>query len=173
MKSILLMLALAAAAAAQNRPAVDWAKAEPEIVDRFRELLRIDTSNPPGNERRAAEWLKRILDGEGIENEVIPFAPGRANLWARIPASRVVSGPRSEQPKRSRISGVVAALGNGSTVSGASDLSIKLPAASSALTRASSRPLWSSFSAADSMAVLPAARSIFFSIDGTAVGWPS
>lgn len=58
----------------------------------MQEYLRIDTSNPPGNEQRAAEWLKRIFDSEGIENRILPYAPGRANLWARIPASRVVNG---------------------------------------------------------------------------------
>jgi acetylornithine deacetylase/succinyl-diaminopimelate desuccinylase-like protein len=50
-----------------------------------REYLRIDTTNPPGNEARAAEFFKKILDQEGIENQVFNYAPGRADLWARIP----------------------------------------------------------------------------------------
>lgn len=60
----------------------------------LQEYLRIDTSNPPGNEQRTAEWFKHILDAEGIENRLVPYAPGRANIWARIPASRVVNGKR-------------------------------------------------------------------------------
>jgi acetylornithine deacetylase/succinyl-diaminopimelate desuccinylase-like protein len=50
-----------------------------------REYLRIDTTNPPGNEARAADFFKKILDQEGIENRLFSYAPGRAELWARIP----------------------------------------------------------------------------------------
>jgi acetylornithine deacetylase/succinyl-diaminopimelate desuccinylase-like protein len=50
-----------------------------------REYLQIDTTNPPGNEMRAATFLKRILDQEGIENQVFEYAPGRADVWARAP----------------------------------------------------------------------------------------
>ncbi|MGH9497636.1 MAG: M20/M25/M40 family metallo-hydrolase [Terriglobales bacterium] len=49
------------------------------------EYLRIDTTNPPGNEMRAAVFYKKILDAEGIENRIFEYAPGRADLWARIP----------------------------------------------------------------------------------------
>ncbi|HEY7099686.1 MAG TPA: M20/M25/M40 family metallo-hydrolase [Terriglobales bacterium] len=48
------------------------------------EYLRIDTTNPPGNEARAAAFFKKIFDAEGIENRVFDYAPGRADLWARI-----------------------------------------------------------------------------------------
>lgn len=54
-------------------------------VKLLREYLRIDTTNPPGNEAAAAEFFKKIFDAEGIENQVFEFAPGRANVWARIP----------------------------------------------------------------------------------------
>src|SRR5271157_2731230 len=57
-----------------------------------REYLRIDTTNPPGNEARAAEFFKKILDQEGIENQVFNYAPGRADLWARVP--HTTSSPR-------------------------------------------------------------------------------
>jgi acetylornithine deacetylase/succinyl-diaminopimelate desuccinylase-like protein len=51
----------------------------------MQEYLRIDTTNPPGNEMRAATFFKKILDQEGIENHVFEYQPGRADLWARIP----------------------------------------------------------------------------------------
>src|SRR5437879_3546749 len=51
----------------------------------MQEYLRIDTTNPPGNEMRAASFFKKILDQEGIENRVFEYAPGRADLWARLP----------------------------------------------------------------------------------------
>jgi acetylornithine deacetylase/succinyl-diaminopimelate desuccinylase-like protein len=54
-------------------------------VNWMQEYLRVDTTNPPGNEMRAASFYKKILDAEGIENRVFEYAPGRADLWARLP----------------------------------------------------------------------------------------
>ena len=50
-----------------------------------REYLRIDTTNPPGNEVHAADFFKKIFDQEDIENRVFNYAPGRADVWARVP----------------------------------------------------------------------------------------
>ncbi len=47
-------------------------------------LIRIDTTNPPGNETRAAELLATRLRAEGIPAEVIESSPGRGNLYARL-----------------------------------------------------------------------------------------
>lgn len=54
-------------------------------VNWMQEYLRIDTTNPPGNEMRAVAFYKKILDQEGIENRSFEYAPGRGDLWARIP----------------------------------------------------------------------------------------
>ena len=53
------------------------------------QYLQIDTSNPPGNEMRAVEFYKKILDAEGIENQVLKYddAHNRGNLWAVLPGS--------------------------------------------------------------------------------------
>ena len=51
----------------------------------MQEYLRIDTTNPPGNELKAVAFYKKILDEEGIENKTFEFAPGRGDFWARIP----------------------------------------------------------------------------------------
>ena len=51
----------------------------------MQQYLRVDTTNPPGNEMRGAEFFKKILDDEGIENRVFEVVPGRGDLWARIP----------------------------------------------------------------------------------------
>src|ERR1700728_2511535 len=50
----------------------------------MQEYLRVDTTNPPGNEMKAAAFYKKILDEEGIENRTFEFAPGRGDFWARI-----------------------------------------------------------------------------------------
>lgn len=54
-------------------------------VEWTQQYLRIDTTNPPGNELKAATWIKTILDRDYIENQVFEYAPDRADLWARIP----------------------------------------------------------------------------------------
>ena len=48
------------------------------------ELVETDTSNPPGNEERAARLLAGKLRAAGIESVLVPFAPGRSNLVARL-----------------------------------------------------------------------------------------
>ena len=54
-------------------------------VNWMQEYLRIDTTNPPGNEMKAVAFYKKILAQEGIENRVFEYTPGRGDLWARIP----------------------------------------------------------------------------------------
>jgi acetylornithine deacetylase/succinyl-diaminopimelate desuccinylase-like protein len=54
-------------------------------VKMMQEYLRINTTNPPGHELQAAEFFKKVLDAEGIENQVFEYAPGRADLWAVLP----------------------------------------------------------------------------------------
>ncbi len=69
----------------------------------MQEYLRVDTTNPPGNEMRAVAFYKKILDGDGIENRVFEFAPGRGDLWARIPASGESQNPHPVANNASRL----------------------------------------------------------------------
>lgn len=55
-----------------------------QAVEVLQSYLRIDTSNPPGNEAPAAAFLARHLEEAGIPYEVFESAPGRANLYARL-----------------------------------------------------------------------------------------
>ena len=68
-------------------PAPDWAKYEAETLEHFQALLRLDTSNPPGNEVRAVNYLKQVLEREGIPVKVLALDPERPNLVARIKGS--------------------------------------------------------------------------------------
>lgn len=63
---------------------IDWAAAEKEAIAHFKALLRIDTTNPPGNERPAAELIASVLAREGIEHRIYESKPGRASLVARL-----------------------------------------------------------------------------------------
>lgn len=65
-------------------PDIDWSKAQAEAVQLLQELIRIDTTNPPGNELATARHIQKVLDAEGIETRILDVAPGRANLYARI-----------------------------------------------------------------------------------------
>src|SRR5690348_6584360 len=56
-----------------------------EVTELLQELIRIDTTNPPGNETAAAELLRDFLVDAGVECELYAKVPERANLVARIP----------------------------------------------------------------------------------------
>jgi acetylornithine deacetylase/succinyl-diaminopimelate desuccinylase-like protein len=55
-----------------------------ETLHHLRELLRLDTRNPPGNETRAAEYLRDVLSREGIACEIVGPSPDRGSLVARL-----------------------------------------------------------------------------------------
>ena len=78
-----LVLALPTSARAQNG-AIDWPRYQDMAVDLMQQYLRVNTSNPPGNEIEAAKFLKKIFDQYGIENEIFEFKPSRANIIARL-----------------------------------------------------------------------------------------
>jgi len=63
---------------------IDISKLQTEAVQRTREYLRINTTNPPGNEVETMRWFARILKQEGIPFDTATSAPGRGNIWARL-----------------------------------------------------------------------------------------
>ena len=102
----LFRLAIAALFAIPAAAAVDG-----DLADMARQhvaqLIRLDTTNPPGNETRVASYLKAVCDSHGIENEMLgqrhrgsilwpgskaPESCGRSCLW-RIATSFQLTGP--------------------------------------------------------------------------------
>ncbi len=63
---------------------VDWTGYQRQGVELLQQYFRIDTSNPPGNEARAAEFFCGLLNAEGIACRIFEVAPGRANAYARL-----------------------------------------------------------------------------------------
>jgi acetylornithine deacetylase/succinyl-diaminopimelate desuccinylase-like protein len=61
-----------------------WDTFERETLANLRELIRLDTTNPPGNERIATDFIAARLGRCGIEATVIESAPARASLIARV-----------------------------------------------------------------------------------------
>lgn len=82
----LVVCALASNLPAQARP-VDWTALARESQTVLSDYLRVNTTNPPGNEILGARFLKAILDREGIEARILDtteMGPNRANLYARL-----------------------------------------------------------------------------------------
>ena len=69
---------------AQDRYLIDWDAAGEESLQHLVELITINTTNPPGNETRAANYLQAVLAAEGIESQLYSLNSDRANLVARI-----------------------------------------------------------------------------------------
>src|SRR5512141_1551748 len=80
---LLALFGLACSLAAQN-PAIDWEKQKAETLQHFLSLVRINTTNPPGNETQVVDYLKKILEAEGIPTRTFALDPARANLVARL-----------------------------------------------------------------------------------------
>ena len=88
--NVAAVLASLAVPAAAQTPAIDFSKLRDETAQRLSEYLRINTSNPPGNELATAHWLKEVLAKEGIAGQILDTAelgPGRANFYARLKGS--------------------------------------------------------------------------------------
>ena len=80
----LAVVVLVAGVATAQIPPIDWDKQRAEILQHHRDLIQIDTSNPPGNETKAVEYLKSVLEAEGIPTQTFALDPSRANLVARL-----------------------------------------------------------------------------------------
>jgi acetylornithine deacetylase/succinyl-diaminopimelate desuccinylase-like protein len=77
-------LSFFATAFAADRFPVDWPKLDRELLEHYSALIRIDTTNPPGNETKAVTYIKTLFDREGIPNQVLALQPDRANIVARL-----------------------------------------------------------------------------------------
>jgi len=77
--SALIISTLPAAAQAP-----DWSKINDEALRHFQTLVQIDSTDPPGNETRVAEYVKKTLEAEGIPVMMVASDPARANIIARL-----------------------------------------------------------------------------------------
>src|SRR5438876_12336280 len=83
MRKILALFLIVVPSFAQI-PTIDWEKQKTEILQHYRALVQINSSNPPGNETKVVEYLKKVLDAEGIASKTFALDPNRANLVARL-----------------------------------------------------------------------------------------
>jgi acetylornithine deacetylase/succinyl-diaminopimelate desuccinylase-like protein len=64
--------------------APDWSKINDEALRHFQALVQIDSSDPPGNETRVAEYVKKTLEADGIPVMLVAKDPARADIIARL-----------------------------------------------------------------------------------------
>ncbi len=76
--ALCLLLALPVVALDDNIPLPD--RARQYLID----LLKLDTTNPPGNETRVAEYLRQVADAHGISCELLGPDARRLNFVARL-----------------------------------------------------------------------------------------
>ena len=81
---VVAALATMAPALAAAQQAVDMAKLQDEAVSRIEQYIKINTTNPPGNEDQTMKFFARIFTAEGISFDTASSAPGRGNVWARL-----------------------------------------------------------------------------------------
>jgi len=79
-----VFLAVIAAALPSFAQAPDWSAVEREALQTLQGYVRINTSNPPGDVTKAADFLQDILKREGIDVTRYESAPGRSILLARL-----------------------------------------------------------------------------------------
>lgn len=83
--SLALLAALAASASAQT-PAASSLSDE-ETLSHFQAIVRMNSTDPPGNEKPVIDYLKGVLEAEGIAVETFSVEPNRPNLVARLKGS--------------------------------------------------------------------------------------
>src|SRR3984957_8975507 len=76
------LLLLSAALGAAQTP--DWPKVNAETLKHYTAVVQMDSTDPPGNETKVVEYVKKVLEGEGISAILVAQDPARANLIARL-----------------------------------------------------------------------------------------
>jgi acetylornithine deacetylase/succinyl-diaminopimelate desuccinylase-like protein len=64
--------------------AADWSAIEAETIAQLQALIRLDTTNPPGNELPLARYIAEQLESAGIESQLLMPVPQRAAVYARL-----------------------------------------------------------------------------------------
>src|SRR5438067_6346412 len=96
---IVLISALRPAALKSQTPAPagapDLMQLTAEAQTWLTDLMRINTTNPPGNELEAAKYLQNVLQKENIPAEILEMKPGRGIVVARLQAGPLPDSARA------------------------------------------------------------------------------
>lgn len=84
----LLLAAIATVGLVAQQPArLDWTALDAETLKHFQTLIQFNTTDPPGGERPAAEYLEQVLEREGIPATLFAVQEHRPSLVARLKGS--------------------------------------------------------------------------------------
>ncbi len=84
-KSLLLFFAVAASTSLGAQPSQpNWAALDAEMLKHYQAIVRMDTTDPPGGEKPVVDYLKQVLEAEGIAVQIFALEPNRPNLVARL-----------------------------------------------------------------------------------------
>jgi acetylornithine deacetylase/succinyl-diaminopimelate desuccinylase-like protein len=85
MRIALLVAALTSTSLlAQNASQPDWAKLDEETLRHFQAIIKIDSTDPPGREAGVVDYVKQVLEKDGIPTQTFAKEAHRPNLVARI-----------------------------------------------------------------------------------------
>ncbi len=86
--AVLLLLLATSLSAGQAPSQPNWTAVEEETLRHFQAMVRMDTTDPPGTppggEKPVADYLKQVLEKEGIPVEIFALEPNRPNVVARL-----------------------------------------------------------------------------------------
>src|ERR1700687_152918 len=73
----------------------DLSRLDQEALVWLTDLIRINTTNPPGNEAKAAQYIAAVFQREGIASELLEVVPGRSAVVARLRSTALADPSRA------------------------------------------------------------------------------
>lgn len=85
MRITLLVVTIASTSLlAQGPPQPNWAAIDAETLKHFTAIVKLNTTDPPGGEKPVVDYLKQVLEAEGIPTQTFAKEAHRPNLVARL-----------------------------------------------------------------------------------------
>jgi acetylornithine deacetylase/succinyl-diaminopimelate desuccinylase-like protein len=84
MRIAVLVVAVASTSLIAQTSQPDWAKIDEETLRHFQAIIKIDSTDPPGREQGVVDYLKQVLEKDGIPVQIFSKEAHRPNLVARI-----------------------------------------------------------------------------------------
>jgi acetylornithine deacetylase/succinyl-diaminopimelate desuccinylase-like protein len=72
---------------------IDWGIVQDDVARHLQAMIRINTTNPPGNETSAAAYIADVVRAAGIQSEIVEPEPGRGTVVARLRSARPTKAP--------------------------------------------------------------------------------
>src|SRR5690349_18360442 len=87
-KPLFLLFAVAASTSlVAQSPQPNWTQVEAETLKHFQAIVKMDTTDPPGGEKPVVDYLRQVLEAEGIATQTFAKEAHRPNLVARLKGS--------------------------------------------------------------------------------------